>query len=375
MTQTPITRALLFLLLAACSSAPATTSDAGDAGAPTQEAGADGSPRSNACQTQDQKLQAALDVVRKSPNALLAVRNPECGTSVYVSGDASGATIDSLWRIGSCTKTYVSASILSLVKEGKVSLDDPLSKWVTNVPNTTGVTVTMLLDHRSGIFNYTEDAQFAAKRTTPTTPRQIVDLAAAHAPYFAPDAGFHYSNTNYVLLGMILEAATGMKAGPVLHARALGPAKLAATLLDGEDTVDKGRMARGFSSSNKDVTFLDDMSWPWTAGSMVASGADLADWVATLYDSTAVLDPSQRALLASKTSDFGSGTKYGLGVVLLDPAITGGAGAGLGHGGAIDGFYTQAFYFPDKKTAIVSITNQDGTNPNDITAAALKSLF
>jgi D-alanyl-D-alanine carboxypeptidase len=354
--------------------------DAGepDAGGAPVDA-ADGAPtRSAACVAQDTSLQLALDVARQgfwgskhpfsgapSRNAMLAVRNADCGTTVYVSGDPSKATQASLWRIASVTKTFVSASILSVVKEGKVSLNDPLSKWVPNVPGTAGVTVLMLLDHRSGIFNYTEDPTFDFSK--PWTPQQIVALATAHSPYFAPDGGFYYSNTDYILLGMILEAATGQKAGAVLHARAIDVAKLPATFLDGYDKVDASRMARGFYDNN-DVTFEADPSAWWTAAAMVASGGDVADWVATLYDSDTILDANQRALLSLKTSPLDDCITYGLGVMFstascwlpnYDAGISGGghSGASIGHQGQTFGFTTEAWYFPDKKTAIVSVVN------------------
>jgi D-alanyl-D-alanine carboxypeptidase len=327
--------------------------------------------RSATCRAQDKALQAALDGARgTSPNALLAVRNADCGTTVYISGDAKTATRASLWRVYSVTKTFVSASILSLVKEGKVSLDDPLSKWVQNVSGTTGVTVTMLLDHRSGIFDYIKDVSFDA--TKPWTPQQIVDFATKHAPYFAPDAGFQYSNTNYILLGMILEAATGQKVGAVLHARAIDLAGLKSTLFDGYDVVDPSHMARGFNPPT-DVTFRDDPSAFWTCGAMVANGGDVADWMATLYDSDTVLDASQRALLSSKISQWPSapGVTYGLGVMFQDASFWGGhPGPAIGHNGREDGFQTFANYFPDKKTVIVSITN-DGSDKGNLNLQAV----
>ena len=172
----------ILVFLVSCSGAPSLTSDAApavDAGQ-NVDAGSDSSTRSAECLDQDQKLQAAIDTTRKSPNVLLAVKNEACGTSVYVSGDEKTAKVDSLWRIGSVTKTYVSASILSLVKDGKIALSDPLSKYVPNVANTNGVTVEMLLDHRSGIFNYTEDPNFMNNRTMPWTPQQIVYINQLH---------------------------------------------------------------------------------------------------------------------------------------------------------------------------------------------------
>ena len=241
---------LLVALLTACSSASA-PSDAGDAG-PDAVVDAGPPPRPAACQAQDQKLQAALDRARKSPNALLAVRNVECGTSVYVSGDPRLRPRTALAHRQRDEDVRLGGRA-SAAKDGKLGLDDLLSKWVPNVAGTTGVTIRMLLGHRSGIFNYTEDPAFLGARNQPWTPQQLVDLAAAHAPYFAAGTDFHYSNTNYVLLGMILEKATSMKVGAALRARRSAPAKLSATFLDGEDPVDENRLARGFWNA-KDVT-------------------------------------------------------------------------------------------------------------------------
>src|SRR4051794_22032792 len=101
-------------------------------------------------------LQKAADEKRTSPNAVIAVHTETCGAVVVVSGDAATAAADSLFRIGSVTKTFVSATILSLVKDGKLTLEDPLSHWVSGVTGESGVTVRMLLNHTSGFFNYTE---------------------------------------------------------------------------------------------------------------------------------------------------------------------------------------------------------------------------
>ncbi|MBL8718253.1 MAG: beta-lactamase family protein [Myxococcales bacterium] len=368
---------LLALGLVACSSEspPGSPLDTGVVDA-ASEGGDDGAVDANdgrpaACTTLDAELQAALDSARgKNPNATLAVQDEACGLRAFVSGDAANATLTTLWRMGSVTKTFVSAVILGLVKEGKVALTDPLSKWVDAVPKTDGVTVRMLLNHTSGIFNYTEDPEFFADRTKKWTPREIVDLATKTDPYFAPGADFHYSNTNYALLGMIAEKAGGKKISALIRERAIGPAGLSATFFDGEETV-VGTMTKGFTGT-KDVTFVSDMSGPWAAGAMVGPAIDLARWASTLYGTTKILDADQRkALLA----DPASGGNYGLGVVILKPAVTVGGGQALGHDGAIDGFATQMFWFEGKKTAVASIVNKTGGDANAITLAAVKILF
>jgi D-alanyl-D-alanine carboxypeptidase len=329
--------------------------------------------RPAACLDQDGRLQAALDAARTSVNALLAVRNTGCGTTVYVSGDSSTASSSSLWRIGSVTKTYTAATILTLVRDGELALDDPLSKWVPDVPNTDGVTVKMLLNHTSGIFNCTDDPAYSQDYTRDWTPGELVALAATHAPYFPPGTDWHYSNTNYILLGMIAEKAGGHTASALIRKRALEPAGLSHTFLEGEETI-QGELATGFDQNNNDITHKYSMKTPWTAGSMAASGADVCDWIHALLGSTALLTAAEKTTMLDAV-DAGSMVKYGLGVMILDPGITLGAGPGQGHGGDIFGFHTQAYWFPDKQTAICAVTNQDGTSPNDLTVAALKVLF
>src|SRR5262249_52370998 len=146
-------------------------------------------------------LQAAVDSTRRSPAAAVAIATPQCMVTV-VSGQAVAA--DSLFRIGSETKMYIAATILSLAHDGKISLGDTLDRWTLPVPNGSGITVRQLLNHTSGIYNYTEDPGFQdpATRQTEQRPEALVALATQHPPYFAPGTGWRYSNTNYILLGM-----------------------------------------------------------------------------------------------------------------------------------------------------------------------------
>ncbi|MGZ3421419.1 MAG: serine hydrolase domain-containing protein [Polyangiales bacterium] len=364
----------IVLLAAGCgSSSSAPAESPGDSGV-VEETSTDAPAEEvapTACDLRDQKLQAALDGAhKKSPNAMLAVKDEACGVRVLVSSDMANATKDSLWRIGSVTKTFTSAVILSLEAEGKVALTDPLSKWIDMVPKTDGVTVRMLLNHTSGIFNYTEDPAFLVDRTTKRTPREIVDFATTHDPYFAPGTDWHYSNTNYILLGMIAEKAGGAKISALIRARALTKAGLSHTFFDGEETV-MGTMAKGFTGT-KDVTFLNDMSWPWAAGAMVATGADLVTWASAYYGTDLVLDATRRAEISAMPVNMGG---YGLGAFLLTDAMTGGAGPAIGHGGDIDGFHTQLFFLPDKKLSFATTVNKDGASPNDIAIAVLPVLF
>jgi D-alanyl-D-alanine carboxypeptidase len=185
-----------------------------------------------------------------------------------------------------------------------------------------------------------------------------------------------YSNTNYVLLGMVAEAAGKKKIGALVREHAIAPAGLKATFFDGEEPL-QGQLTKGFDEKGGDVTHRDDPSGPWSAGAMVASGADLCEWAAAVWGSNKVLsDPLRKAQTdGAVLEERGSPARYGLGVEVLDPQVTHGAGRALTHGGLISGFQTSVSWFPEKSTAVCAVVNQDGADPNPIVAGALDALF
>jgi D-alanyl-D-alanine carboxypeptidase len=361
--------ALVAITSCACSSPP-TISNSGivDGGGPGSDAETpDGA--SAACEALRADLQAAIDGARKSPNATVAASTPECASIVVVSGAPQTGSADSLWRLASVTKTYVSATILSLAKGGTTGLDDLLSKWVPNVPKTAGVTLRMLLNHTSGIFNFNDDPSFT--RTVAWTPTQLVQMATQHDPYFAPGTGFHYSNTDYVLLGLVAEAAGNAKLGVLLHQHAIDKANLRATFFSGEDQL-VGMPTRGFDGS-ADITDTALSYATWAAGSIVARPADALDWIRKLYATTEVLDSDQQALLLENPVSAGAGYQYGLGVQIYAAFYKG--EKAVGHMGDTTGFHTWAFWFPNRKLAFVAMVNEEGTSPDAVGHAALDVLL
>jgi D-alanyl-D-alanine carboxypeptidase len=364
---------------AACSSdapsaPPAPAADAGPDPSPPAPVEPPGDPAKAACDAQTTALRAALAKAHDADtDAVLAVKNA-CGVRVLTDGPSKLDGTE-LQRIGSVTKTYVAAVILTLVREGALGLDDAVSKWVENIPGGDGITVRELLRHTSGLFNYTDDKTFVSHAITKDgtwTPRQLVDVAIAHPPYFEPGKDWRYSNTNYVLLGMIAEAAGKAKIGALVRSRVLEPVGATATFFDGEEPV-SGKLAVGLDTLGRDMRVVGP-SWAWAAGAMVAAPGDLVTWIEKLgsgafYDATQEAEVKQT--VATDTLTLG----YGLGLMVLSARATAGAGTGYGHGGDTPGYHTQAFYFPASKTTIVAIVDRDGATANDISAAALGVLF
>jgi D-alanyl-D-alanine carboxypeptidase len=383
----------------ACSSASSSgnPADAGKPDAPSEggarlDAGADASQdavakdasdaSSPACKAQAASLQSGLEKSLSSattPGAVLAVSTPACGLWVGAAGTSTKtvpmAATDVL-RVGSITKTFVATSVLKLVTAGKVALTDSLEHWLPGFPNGTNITLKELLNHTSGIYDYTDDPTWQSTEMsdpkTVWTPQELVNIAAMHAATFAPGTSWGYSNTDYILLGMLLEKVTGQKAGAVLHADAIDPAALKLTSFPGYEPI-KGTLAHGYSTTDEDVSTLFDPSYAWTAGALVASAGDLAQWAVELYGGS-ILSASALASMLETVPTGQTGEDYGLGVFVLEPALTGG-GVAYGHPGDINGYHSQMFYFPDKKVAIVGIVNSDSGDPNAISLVALDLLM
>lgn len=368
--------AATFLLAAACTSSTEPTA----APTPTPTSSEDPSPppddpHAAACATETANLQLGLEKTHlRTTDVVLAVKNETCGIRVLASGP-SKVDPSKLHRIGSVTKTYVAAVILSLAQKGTLSLDDKLSKHVSDVPGGDVISVRQLLNHTSGLFNYTEDPKFigevlAGKKTT---PRAIVDGATKHSPYFAPGNGWHYSNTNFVLLGMIAEKVSGAKIGALVRTHVLEKSGLKGTFFDGEEPLG-AELAKGRGAGGEDVTNIADPSWAWAAGAMTATPGDVLTWIEKLGSGTFHEPAMQKELLTTVKTDA-SAVGYGLGIMVFNGSITAGAGQGIGHGGDIMGYHTQAFYFPQKKTTIVAIVDSDAEDPNEVSLSAIKTLF
>jgi D-alanyl-D-alanine carboxypeptidase len=337
---------------------------------------------SSTCVALGGELQRLLDGSLKktgAPGAVLSVSVPDCGTWSGATGaSAAGVKVnpDDLVRIGSVTKTYVAATVMSLVGEGALSLDDPLEKHHPGFPNGAAIPLRLLMNHTSGVFNYTDDTDFQKSVNgnphQKWAPQDLVDVAAKHDPYGAPGKVWHYSNTNYVLLGMIVEAVTKEPLEKAIRARALAKAKLSHTWFDGPETP-VGTFAHGFTASPKvDVTSMFDPSWAWAAGAMVATSADAVAWADALYGGDVLSPDLLAAMLADPIETGQAGVTYGLGVFELAPSVA--LDQAYGHGGDIPGYHTQMWYLPNRRIGLAATVNEDGASPNPITAAVLEAL-
>lgn len=286
---------------------------------------------------------------------------------------------DDKMRIGSVTKTFTGTVLLQLVDEGKISLIDKLSKYFPDFPNGDNITIDEVGNMSSGIYNYSEDTAWANKMfeymNTSFTPMELIDVALKHPPYFAPGSSVHYSNTNFILLGLIIEKITGNPLQTEIQNRILTPLGMVhSNLAVNSDFPDPH--ARGYlyedstSMAPLDVTDMNP-SWGWAAGSMISTLGDLSLYAKPLATGKLVSAKSQAdRLMWSKAFDLPAGSwankplNYGFAIADFDGAI--------GHNGGIPGFNTFMGYLPDKDATIIVLVNmQDnkkGFGPADYIA-------
>jgi D-alanyl-D-alanine carboxypeptidase len=229
------------------------------------------------------------------------------------------------FRIGSVTKTFTAAVVLSLVSDGVVTLDDTCEQWLPGlVPGGDGIIVRQLLNHTSGLYNYTEDfpepKQIVLDRYKHWEPKQAIEMATAHAPVFEPGTSWAYSNTNYILLGLLIEAATGSPYAAELKARVLAPLALTRTFAPGDEVTLPEPHAHGYFPADPELVDITDLnaSQAWAAGELVSTADDLNRFYAGLL-SGALLGRAELKQMLTITDN----EHYGLGIerVLLPSGL------------------------------------------------------
>ncbi|MFI5829148.1 serine hydrolase domain-containing protein [Streptomyces sp. NPDC051578] len=311
------------------------------------------------------KLDAAIrQVLRQAhvPGVTVGLWAPGKGSYVKsfgVADKATGAPMTSglRVRIGSETKTFTVTALLELVDQHKVGLDDPIGTYVTGVPNGNRITLRELAGMRSGLFNYSEDADFDKAFTTdpdkPFTPEQLLGYSFKHGVQFPPDAQFDYSNTNLVLLGLVIEKVTGRPLRDVIMRDVVGPAGLHHTLFPTGAEFPQPH-AQGYTdqtASGRIENSTDwNPSWAWAAGAMISDLQDLRSWAHTLATG-ALLTPATQAQRL-KTQPIGvPGDSYGLGIFDIQGWI--------GHNGSLPGYEVLSVYLPQARATMVIVLNTD----------------
>ncbi len=335
-----------------------------------------------------EKLQATVETILKDnaiPGAVVLIRQ---GDKQWLKafGVADLKTqkpmqADMSFRVGSNTKTMTGTVILQLVQEGKLKLDDKVSKYFENVPQGDQVTIADLLDMRSGIATYSELKSFNRildqHPEKSFTPEELIQMGIEQKAMFKPGSEYFYSNTNFVMLGVLIERFTNMPLEEAFEERIFKPLNMTRTLLPAkDDTTLPKPYAHGYlfgSNENPelskaeqkealagkllptDVTYANP-SWAWAAGGAISNAEDLATYVEALVGGNLLDKSLQQERLKSIQPNNPSDPQtagYGLAIAKLGPM--------LGHDGSLPGYQSFMGYDPETDTTLIVWTNLQET--------------
>lgn len=340
-------------------------------------------------QATDHAAQAMLD--RGMPGIAIAVSRG--GRTVFSRGygianieDGVPVTPDTVFQLASVTKQFTAAAILSLVQEGQIGLDDPLSRYVREMPKARRITIRQLLIQTAGVHNFTDDAEGLRTKSVDRSPAEMLDWIAHLRPtlMFKPGSRWAYSNSNYVLLGLVIERVTGQRLQEAFAQRLFGPAGMEHTALDLPADLVPHR-ARGYRRAPKAPSGQIVADWvsptmTWAAGGLRTTTGDMLRWSEALFAGK-VIDPTSLVLMTQPgrlsdgrtvkhgmTDDWRRNldSEYGMGLVLTQTPH----GARFWHEGGIDGFKSWLAHYPDKNVSIAMLANTESV---DLDAAAIEA--
>jgi CubicO group peptidase (beta-lactamase class C family) len=274
------------------------------------------------------------------------------------------ANIKTKYRIGSISKMFTAVMIFQLIEEGKLTLNTALAKYYPQLPNAGKITIAEMLSHRSGLYNFTNDSLYIKYMGKPMSQVEMTDIFAKQKPQFEPDTKAEYSNTNFVLLGYIIEKITGKSYSDELKERITSKIGLEDTYYGTKaDTLKNEAYSYNYVSKWNQMPETD-MSIPGGAGAIVSTPTDLVKFIDALF-ADKLISHANLENMKTMRDNFGM-------AMFIAPFFD---KKGYGHNGGIDGFISQLIYFPDDKLSIAYTSNGVRYSTNDILIAALSIYY
>jgi CubicO group peptidase (beta-lactamase class C family) len=262
------------------------------------------------------------------------------------------------FRLGSVTKQFTAAAVLLLEEQGRLKIEDPLKKYLPDSPAAWDkITIFNLLTHTAGIPSYTDFPDYNSTRATACTPDKLIERFSGKPLEFEPGEKFKYSNSGYVVLGRIIEKASGQTYAQFVQERIFKPLGMNDSGYDSFAEIIKQR-ASGYSPSAKgltNTTFVD-MTVPYAAGALYSTVEDMLKWEQGLFGGR-LLSPVS---LKKMTTPFKRDYAFGVSV-----RNSNGRKA-IGHDGGVDGFSTHASYYPDDALSVIVLCNEESGAPGQI---------
>ncbi|MEU1621435.1 serine hydrolase domain-containing protein [Streptomyces sp. NPDC005722] len=291
---------------------------------------------------------------------------------------------DRRFRVGSVSKSFTTVVLMQLVAEGRIDLDAPANAYLARPLPDDRITVRHLLSHRSGLWDYTNDMfyytvpGFESVRNKVFTYQELIDLSTAHQPTNEPGAAYSYSNTNFVVLGALIEDVTGVPMATHYQQRIFTPLKLRNTSYVHPDTAISGSHAHGYLRPDDTTLPLVDsteqtVSWAQSAGAVISNAADLNRFFSALVSGRLVPAAQLQQMMTMVPVNADGTQSYGLGLRArkLSCGVT-----VYGHTGTVQGFYTYAFTTADGKRSMTSMANTSNNGTvNTVLGGTLEAAF
>jgi len=277
------------------------------------------------------------------------------------------------YSIGSISKQFTAAAVLLLAEQGKLSLDDPVSRFVPNLTRGNEITIRELLSHTSGYQDYWPQDYVPPFMLQPISAGKIVELWARKALDFEPGTEWQYSNTNFVVAGLIVEKASGEPLLQFLSEHIFAPLGMKSVI-----NIDQERLAETdatgylrYAMGPLRIAPKEGRGWLFAAGELAMPAEDLAKWDISLINQTVLQPASYLAMERDTVLRNGMGTRYGLGIGVRSEF----GHRALEHGGEVSGFTAQNMVFPDDKLAVVVLTNEDSVGLSGSLARKIAELL
>jgi CubicO group peptidase (beta-lactamase class C family) len=317
------------------------------------------------------KIDSLFQVLETKDKYMGSVAVSENGKIIYTNAigkedmaSNTKATVSTKYRIGSISKMFTSVLIFKAIEEKKLSLNQTIASYFPSIENATKITIGNLLNHRSGIYNFTSAAEYDGYSAQPKTNEEMVAIIAKGNSVFEPNSKGDYSNSNYVLLSYILEDVYKKPYATLVQTKIAKPLGLKNTYFGGKISVANNESYSYNYTDKWNKATETDMSIPMGAGGMVSTPTDLNQFIEALFSGKLI---SVASLEQMKTIH----DKYGMGIFQVPFYDK----SGYGHTGGIDGFRSALSYFPESKLSVAITSNGMNYGNNDIVIAILSSYY
>lgn len=317
------------------------------------------------------KLDSLFQILEAKDQYMGSIALSENGKLIYTKTIGAAAietdkraTIATKYRIGSISKMFTSCLIFKAIEEKKLNLNQTIESFFPTIENASKISIGNLLNHRSGIHNFTNDASYLFYSTEPKTEKQMIEIIANGKSDFEPNSKADYSNSNYLLLSYILEKTYKKSFSEVLTSKICKPLGLKNTYFGGTTAIQNNECYSYTFTEKWQKEKETDMSIPMGTGGIVSNPTDLVLFIENLF-STKIINANSLAQMTTLLDNYGMG-------IFQVPFYE---KRGFGHTGGIDGFNSALYYFPDTKLAIALTSNGMIYDNNSIVIAALSCYF